>query len=192
MTARSTVDGSLKFKDGDANAGKTPKVIAGAYSNSFKRRRARPRSTTSTRRPARCVTQAPPNDGILNTIGSLGMKLDGAIAFNIVGAGRGQRRLARDRRHALLGRPEDRQGDVRRQARRRERQAHRHRLGRLKLTVAAERSVRCPAVPSWSVDRPSKCPPQGWTVRIIGPAARCLRSGPLRLRRCAALTPSPS
>ena len=31
-----TVDGSHKFKDGDANAGKTPKVIAGAYSNSFK------------------------------------------------------------------------------------------------------------------------------------------------------------
>jgi len=30
-----TVDGSHKFKDGDANAGKTPKVVAGAYSNSL-------------------------------------------------------------------------------------------------------------------------------------------------------------
>ena len=33
---KATVDGALKFKDGDVNAGKTPNVIAGAYSNSFK------------------------------------------------------------------------------------------------------------------------------------------------------------
>ena len=33
---KATVDGALKFKDGDANAGKTPKVVAGAYSNSLK------------------------------------------------------------------------------------------------------------------------------------------------------------
>src|SRR6185503_17346688 len=31
-----TVDGSHKYKDGDANAGKTPKVVAGAYTNSWK------------------------------------------------------------------------------------------------------------------------------------------------------------
>ena len=28
---KATVDGSHKYKDGDANAGKTPKVVAGAY-----------------------------------------------------------------------------------------------------------------------------------------------------------------
>jgi hypothetical protein len=78
-----TVDGSHKFKDGDANAGKTPKVIAGAYSNSFK-------GTTATTlynvdaTTGVLVTQAPPNDGVLNTIGSLGMAVNGAIAFNIV------------------------------------------------------------------------------------------------------------
>jgi hypothetical protein len=33
-TAKVTVDGSHKYKDGDANAGKTPKVVAGAYTNS--------------------------------------------------------------------------------------------------------------------------------------------------------------
>ena len=33
---KATVDGSHKYKDGDANAGKTPKVVAGAYSNSWK------------------------------------------------------------------------------------------------------------------------------------------------------------
>jgi hypothetical protein len=31
---KAIVDGSLKFKDGDANAGKTPVVVAGAYTNS--------------------------------------------------------------------------------------------------------------------------------------------------------------
>ena len=30
--------------------------------------------------------QAPPNDGVLNTIGDLGIKLAGAVAFNIVAA----------------------------------------------------------------------------------------------------------
>ena len=31
-----TDHGSHKYKDGDVNAGKTPKVIAGSYSNSVK------------------------------------------------------------------------------------------------------------------------------------------------------------
>ena len=33
------------------------------------------------------VSQAPPNDGVLNTIGSLGMAVSGPVAFNIVSAG---------------------------------------------------------------------------------------------------------
>src|SRR5205085_1320345 len=33
---KAVVDGSHKYKDGDANAGKAPRVIAGAYTNSFK------------------------------------------------------------------------------------------------------------------------------------------------------------
>jgi Domain of unknown function (DUF4394) len=78
-----TVDGSHKFKDGDANAGKTPKVVAGAYSNAVK-------GTQSTMlynieaTTGSLVTQVPPNDGVLNTVGSLGIKLEGAVAFNIV------------------------------------------------------------------------------------------------------------
>src|SRR5215475_8947585 len=81
-----TVDGSHKFKDGDANAGKTPKVIAGAYTNAFKGTQ----STTlynldaTTNSP---VTQAPPNDGVLNTVGELGITLQGPVAFNIVTSG---------------------------------------------------------------------------------------------------------
>ena len=85
---KAVVDGSHKFKDGDPNAGKTPKVIAGAYSNSVKGTQATALynidATTGS-----LVTQAPPNDGVLNTIGALGIKLNGAVAFNIVAKGEG-------------------------------------------------------------------------------------------------------
>ena len=81
-----TVDGAHKFKEGDANAGNTPKVIAGAYSNSMKGTQATMLydidATTGS-----LVTQAPPNDGVLNTVGPLGVKLEGAVAFNIVASG---------------------------------------------------------------------------------------------------------
>ena len=80
-----TVDGAHKFKDGDANAGKTSKVTAGAYTNSFK-------GTTATglynidETSGALVMQAPPNDGVLNTVGVLGVKVSGPLAFNIVSA----------------------------------------------------------------------------------------------------------
>jgi hypothetical protein len=35
------------------------------------------------------VKQAPPNDGVLNTVGALGLKLDGTAAFDIVSDGKG-------------------------------------------------------------------------------------------------------
>jgi hypothetical protein len=35
------------------------------------------------------VTQAPPNDGILNTVGPLGVAVTGPVAFNIVADGEG-------------------------------------------------------------------------------------------------------
>jgi hypothetical protein len=80
---KATVDGSHKYKDGDANAGKAPKVVAGAYTNSWKGTQA----TTLYNIDAATgslVTQAPPNDGILNTVGSLGMPINGPVSFNIV------------------------------------------------------------------------------------------------------------
>jgi len=78
-----TVDGSHKYKDGEANAGKTPRVVAGAYTNSWKGTQA----TTLYNIDAATgtlVIQAPPNDGILNTVGSLGISMSGPVAFNIV------------------------------------------------------------------------------------------------------------
>ena len=83
---KTTVDGMLKYKDGDAMAGKTPKVVAGAYINSSN---PKPASTAlyDIDEAGHLLTQAPPNDGILNTVGMLGVKIDGPVAFNIVNKG---------------------------------------------------------------------------------------------------------
>jgi hypothetical protein len=81
-----TVDGSHKYKDGDANAGKTPKVVAGAYTNSWKGTKATMLYNIDAATGS-LVTQAPPNDGVLNTVGPLGMAVNGPVAFNIVAMG---------------------------------------------------------------------------------------------------------
>jgi hypothetical protein len=83
---KATVDGSHKYKEGDANAGKTPKVVAGAYSNSWKGTKATTLYNIDAATGA-LVSQIPPNDGVLNTIGSLGMAVSGPVAFNIVAIG---------------------------------------------------------------------------------------------------------
>jgi Domain of unknown function (DUF4394) len=85
---KATVDGRLKYAETDANKGKAPKVSLGAYTN----------STAGTKETALydidvaagvLVKQAPPNDGILNTVGPLGIKLDGPLAFDIAADGKG-------------------------------------------------------------------------------------------------------
>jgi len=79
-----TVDGSHKFKEGDASAGKTPKVVAGAYSNSLNPKPAATALYNIDATTWTLVSQAPPNDGVLNTIGSLGITATTPVAFNIV------------------------------------------------------------------------------------------------------------
>lgn len=80
-------DGTLKFADADANKGKTPKVVAGAYTNSVK-------GATQTAlydidaTVAALVKQAPPNDGVLGTVGGLGMAVS-VVAFDIGSDGKG-------------------------------------------------------------------------------------------------------
>lgn len=85
---KAAVDGKLRYADADAAKGKTAKVTAGAYVNSF----AGTKETTLydiDTSAGTLVRQAPPNDGILNTIGSLGVKLDGPVAFDIMSDGKG-------------------------------------------------------------------------------------------------------
>lgn len=82
-TGATAVDGRLRYAQGDANAAVTPRVVAGAYINSVA-------GTTATTlydidAAARTyVRQAPPNDGILNTLGTISAPLDGTVAFDIV------------------------------------------------------------------------------------------------------------
>jgi Domain of unknown function (DUF4394) len=84
---KTTVDGRLKFAETDANKGAAPFVLAGAYSNKIK-------GTKETAlyeidaNAAVLVKQAPPNDGVLSTLGPIGSKPK-TIAFNIETDGKG-------------------------------------------------------------------------------------------------------
>jgi hypothetical protein len=76
-----TKDGSLKYADGDKAAGKTPMVTAGAYSNSVKGTKETALYDIDSAMGT-FLKQAPPNDGILTTMGTLGIKAE-TIAFDI-------------------------------------------------------------------------------------------------------------
>lgn len=85
---KTIVDGKLRFADTDANKGTAPRVTAAGYTNSV----AGTKETTLYDIDAAngvLVRQAPPNDGILNTIGSLGVKVSGPVSFDIVTDGQG-------------------------------------------------------------------------------------------------------
>jgi hypothetical protein len=75
-------DGSLKFAEADTNKGMTPKIAAGAYTNSMKGSKETALfdidAATGT-----LVKQAPPNDGVLNAVGKLGITAD-TYALDIV------------------------------------------------------------------------------------------------------------
>lgn len=80
-------DANLAFAAGDANAGDNPAVVNGAYTNSFAG------ATTTTLYNLEAgndvlVTQVPPNDGVLNTVGPLGLDVvdsGGFTGFDISG-----------------------------------------------------------------------------------------------------------
>ena len=85
---KATVDGSLKYAETDANKGKQPKVIAGAYSNSVAGTKETALYDIDVANAA-YVRQAPPNDGILNTLGQVTLKTNGTVAFDIWSDGKG-------------------------------------------------------------------------------------------------------
>jgi hypothetical protein len=76
-----TKDGQLKFAEADMHKGKMPKVVAGAYTNSMKG--AKETTLYDIEAGGVLVKQAPPNDGVLNSVGMLGLEA-GAVAFDIV------------------------------------------------------------------------------------------------------------
>jgi hypothetical protein len=85
---KATVDGKLKYAETDQMKGKMPKVTLGAYSNSFPGTKETALYDIDVASGA-FLKQAPPNDGTLNTIGMLGVKLSGPMAFDIVSDGKG-------------------------------------------------------------------------------------------------------
>lgn len=84
---KAAVDGTIKYAEADAMKGKTAMITAVAYANSF----AGTKETAMydiDMASGSLVKQAPPNDGVLNTIGSLGVKPD-TVAFDIASDGKG-------------------------------------------------------------------------------------------------------
>jgi DNA-binding beta-propeller fold protein YncE len=81
-----TKDGALKFAEADAMKGKTPKVVAGAYTNSVKG--AKETVLYDIDAAGALLRQVPPNDGVLNTIGMVGVPTERA-AFDIAPDGNG-------------------------------------------------------------------------------------------------------
>jgi hypothetical protein len=91
------VDGSLTYAPGDVNAGKRPAIAASAYTNS----RAGAATTKLFNIDAAqdvLVLQDPPNDGVLVTIGRLGVDFGPLAGFEIVTDPSG-----RDRAYAASG-----------------------------------------------------------------------------------------
>ena len=84
-TGATIVDGALAYAAADAGAGSNPGVAAAAYTNSVAGTTTTTLFDIDTTRDA-LVTQAPPNDGVLNTVGSLGIGDVTAVAGFDIGA----------------------------------------------------------------------------------------------------------
>jgi hypothetical protein len=83
-----TTDGALKFAETDMHKGEKPKVVAGAYVNSFKGAKETALYDIDAT-IGELLKQAPPNDGILNAVGKLGVKID-TVGFDIWSDGQGK------------------------------------------------------------------------------------------------------
>lgn len=81
-------DGPLKYQAGSAWAETTPRVVAGAYTNSLAGAQQTALYTVDTL--ARTLNlQAPPNDGVQQPKGELAAGLPAGVAFDILGDGQG-------------------------------------------------------------------------------------------------------
>ena len=85
---KATVDGRLKYAEADAMKGMPAKIGAAAYTNSVAGAKETALYDIDVTHGT-LVKQAPPNDGILNTVGKLGVTLSDAIAFDIAADGKG-------------------------------------------------------------------------------------------------------
>ncbi len=77
-----TTDGALKFAETDMHKGETPKVVAGAYTNSVKGAKETALYDIDVTIGG-LLKQAPPNDGVLTAVGKLGVA-GPTYAFDII------------------------------------------------------------------------------------------------------------
>jgi len=75
-------DKALVYKAGDAGAGMPPAVLGEAYTDNVRGATTTTLYGVDTARDA-LVIQAPPNDGVLSTVGALGVNLAGPLGFDI-------------------------------------------------------------------------------------------------------------
>lgn len=87
-TGATIVDGTLKYHPEDQNAGTTPRITAGAYTNSVAGTTATALYTIDTLL-GQLNLQAPPNDGAQRTKGQTGVALPPGTAFDILSDGNG-------------------------------------------------------------------------------------------------------
>lgn len=87
-------DGVLAYKAGDPGAGSAPAMLGAAYTNSVAGAMTTTLYGVDTRRDT-LVIQAPPNDGVLSTVGALGVNLGGPLGFDISARDGGAYVLAR-------------------------------------------------------------------------------------------------
>lgn len=84
---KTVVDGRLKYAESDAARAATPRVVAGAYTNKVKGAKETTLYNIDGGAGA-LVKQAPPNDGVLSTLGTIDGKPMN-VAFNIETDGKG-------------------------------------------------------------------------------------------------------
>ncbi len=80
--ATNVVDKPLAFAATDANKGKNASIAASAYTNNFAGTKATTLYNIDFAEDV-LLTQNPPNDGILNTVGKLGINITGNAGFDI-------------------------------------------------------------------------------------------------------------
>lgn len=81
-TSATSTDGTITYNAADPNAGATPALVGSAYTNNF------PGAPSTTLygidlSTGLLVTQIPPNNGILNTVGALGVSFNSLTGFDI-------------------------------------------------------------------------------------------------------------
>jgi len=87
-TGAVTVDGTLKYQTGTPLAETTPRIVAGAYTNSVKGTEATQLFTIDAML-RQLNLQAPPNDGVQQPRGEIAATLPAGVAFDILSDGQG-------------------------------------------------------------------------------------------------------